>query len=142
MKKTLSMLLLGCFLAANASAELVVEDAYVRGLPPGVANTAAYMKLRNTGDEPLVLIGGSSPAAGTVMLHTTMSHDGMLHMTHLEAATIPAHGELLLESGGMHLMLMGLKETPAAGTTVELTLQFADGQTRTLLAPVRSVLDE
>jgi hypothetical protein len=129
-------------LAPTAFADLVVDAAWVRGLPPGVANTSAYMKLANTGTEAMVLTGATSPIAGSVMLHTTLNHDGMLHMTHVESVTIPAGGELLLESGGTHLMLMALRETPVPGQTVAITLQFADGYTHTLQAPVTSVLDE
>ncbi|MES2625508.1 MAG: copper chaperone PCu(A)C [Pseudomonadota bacterium] len=129
-------------LNSAAFAELVVEDAYVRGLPPGVDNTSAYMTLRNTGDVALELTGASSPIAGSAMFHTTMNHDGMLHMQHVMSVNIPAHGEVVLESGGLHLMLTELKQNPVAGTTVTLTLQFADGSSHEISLPVRSVLDE
>ena len=129
-------------LSSAAFAELVVEDAYVRGLPPGVETTAAYMTLRNTGDTAMELTGATSPIAGHVMLHTTMNHDGMLHMQHVMSVSIPAHGEIILESGGLHLMLTDLKQSVTQGTDVELTLQFADGATSQLSLPVRSVLDE
>lgn len=140
-RNILSVLLIATS-SSNAFAELVVEDAYVRGLPPGVDTTSAYMTLRNTGEADLKITGASSPVAGTVMLHTTMNHNGMLHMQHVMSASVPAHGELVLESGGLHLMLTGLKQTLAAGTEVELTLQFVDGSTHQLSLPVRSVLDE
>jgi copper(I)-binding protein len=129
-------------LSSAAVAELVVIDAYVRGLPPGVDNTSVYMKLRNTGDTDIELTGASSPLAGSATLHTTMNHEGMLHMQHVMTVSIPAHGELVLESGGLHLMLTELKQNLVAGTDVELTLQFADGSTHQLSLPVRSVLDE
>jgi copper(I)-binding protein len=129
-------------LSSSVFAELVVEDAYVRGLPPGVDNTSAYMTLRNTGNADLQLTGASSPIAASVMLHTTMNHDGMLHMQHVMSANVPAHGELVLESGGLHLMMTGLTQSLAAGTEVQLTLQFADGTMQQLSLPVRSVLDE
>lgn len=140
--RLLALLLPGVLAPTQVFAELVVEDAWVRGLPPGVANASAYMTLINTGSEDLVLTGASSPIAGSVLLHGTMNHDGMLHMTHLDTATIPAGGELKLESGATHLMLMELKTMPTPGTEVELTLEFADGQRHPLRLPVRSVLDE
>lgn len=125
-----------------AQADIEVSAAYVRGLPPGVANTSAYMTLRNTGMEAVDLTGARSSIAATVMLHNTMNHDGMLHMMHVDKATIPAGGELTLVSGGMHLMLMQLREQPAVGSEVELVLQFSDGSEISVQAPVRSVLDE
>lgn len=139
--KTLGALAL-LTLSAGLHAELVVDDAWVRGLPPGVANTAAYMTLRNAGSEDVVLTGAVSPIAGSVQLHDTMDHGGMLHMTHVDTLTIPAGGTVKLATGGLHLMLMELAATPAPGTDVELTLQFADGSSQALRLPVRSVLDE
>lgn len=123
-------------------AEVRVDEAWIRGLPPGVANASAYMTLTNTGSEEVVLTGATSPIAGSVLLHGTMNHDGMLHMMHLQSVAIPAGAELKLESGGTHLMLMGLTTSPVPGTEVELTLQFADGTSQVLRLPVRSVLDE
>jgi|Laugrespbdmm15sn_2_1035079.scaffolds.fasta_scaffold52660_2 copper(I)-binding protein len=140
--KQLLSTILAMSLATPVLAELVAENAYVRGLPPGVDNTSAYMTLKNPGTAAVELVGAVSPVAGSVMLHTTMNHDGMLHMQHVSSATIPAQGELVLESGGMHLMLMQLQQAPKPGEQVELTLQFADGSTQTLSLPVRSVLDE
>lgn len=130
-----------CF-SASLQADVIVEDAWVRGLPPGAANASAYMTLRNTGNAEVVLTGASAAIAGSVQLHTTMNHDGMLHMTHVESVSIPANGRLKLESGGTHLMLMELTETPVSGSVVALTLEFADGTTQELQLPVRSVLDE
>lgn len=134
-----SLLALG---AAAATADVDVVDPYVRGLPPGVTNTAAYMTLRNSGSSDVELTGVSSPLAGSAMLHDTMNHDGMLHMMHVAKVNIPAGGETRLASGGLHIMLMELREQPAAGTVVELQLQFSDGSELTVSAPVRSVLDE
>lgn len=125
-----------------ALAEIEVSDAYVRGLPPGVVNTSAYMTLRNTGTAAVDLTGARSSIATSVTLHDTMNHEGMLHMTHVNKATVPAGGELVLMSGGMHLMLMQLSEQPAVGSAVELVLQFSDGSELSVQAPVRSVLDE
>ena len=68
-----------CLLSAGLHAELVVEDAWVRALPPGVPNASAYMTLRNTGAADVVLTGASSPIAASVQLHATMDHGGMLH---------------------------------------------------------------
>ena len=136
------VLLAALALSPAALADLQVEDGYVRGLPPGTPNTAAYMRLRNSGTAPVELVGASAEVAGSVMLHTTMDHGGVLHMQHLSGLTIPAGGEVVLQSGGIHLMLMDLEAMPQAGTVVAITLEFADGTTQDITLPVRSVLDE
>jgi copper(I)-binding protein len=142
MKRNYLLALPALFATAPLYADVIVEDAWIRGLPPGVPNASAYMTLTNTGTEAVVLTGATSPIAGSVMLHGTMNHDGVLHMMQLESAAIPAGAELKLESGGMHLMLTELKAAPTPGTEVELILQFADGTSQALQLPVRSVLDE
>lgn len=135
-------LLLTLLAACTARAGISVSAAWVRALPPGVANTAAYMTLHNTGATDVELLGAASSVAGKVELHETMNHDGMMHMMHVRSVVIPAGGELKLESGGLHLMLMQLRAMPAAGTEVELQLRFSDGSELLVRAPVRSVLDE
>lgn len=142
MKRSLLLALPALCVSARLCAEVVVEDAWVRGLPPGTPNASAYMTLTNTGNDTVELTGAASPIAGSVMLHATMEHGGMLHMTHIESLAIPAGASVKLESGGTHLMLMDLEATPVPGTEVEVTLQFADGTTQALQLPVRSVLDE
>jgi copper(I)-binding protein len=142
MKFTQLLMLPALLASISLHAEVIVEDAWIRGLPPGVANASAYMTLTNTGTEEVVLTGATSPIAGSVLLHGTMNHDGMLHMVHIESLAIPAGAELKLESGGTHRMLMELKEVPMPGAEVALMLQFADGTTLALQLPVRSVLDE
>jgi copper(I)-binding protein len=129
--------------AAIAAEETVtVRDAYVRGLPPGVKNTAAYMTIINNGDEDLELIGANTNAADNTMLHTTVNRNGQLSMEHVMSRTVPAGGELVLESGGLHLMLMGLRKPLASGDIVSLTLQFKGAFVVPLELPVVSVLDE
>jgi hypothetical protein len=126
----------------GAEAEIEVSGAYVRGLPPGVDNTAAYMTLHNKGSSTVDLISASSPIAVSVMLHDTMNHEGMLHMMHVDKVSVPAQGEVTLSSGGIHLMLTQLVEQPVDGSTVDLVLRFSDGSEVAVQAPVRSVLDE
>lgn len=123
-------------------ADLVVEGGHVRALPPGVASTSAYMTLKNSEPRARVLVGVSSPAAARVTLHSTMNHNGMLHMQHLENLTIPAGGSVSLEVGGTHLMLEELSWVLEPGSEVELVLLFADGQQETISLVVKSVLDE
>ena len=80
--------------AGHAAAELVVEEGQVRELIPGATSAAAYMTLRNTGAEPLLLKSVTSPAANKITLHNTMNHNGMLHMIGIDTLSIPAGGSV------------------------------------------------
>ena len=125
--------------AADESIE--ITEGYERGLPPGAVNTAAFMNIRNTGTEDVVLTGGATSVAESVSIHATENHDGMMHMVHQMSVTIPAGQEVVLASGGLHLMLMGLRQ-PLGNGPVDLTLEFGNGFVKTLELPVISVLDE
>jgi periplasmic copper chaperone A len=128
-------------IAAAQTEHIEVTNAYVRGLPPGVENTAAFMTLHNTGREDLVLTGGQADFVESVSIHASENNNGMMSMVHKMNLTIPAGEQVVLESGGLHLMLSGLKR-PLDNEEVSLTLEFQQGMTLTLRLPVISVLDE
>lgn len=129
------------YLAAEEIEQVTVTNAYVRGLPPGVENTSAYMTLHNNGSSDLVLIGGKADFVDNVSIHVTENNNGMMSMAHRMSLTIPAGEQVVLESGGLHLMLSGLKR-PLANEEVSLILNFQGGSTLSLRLPVISVLDE
>lgn len=113
--------------ALAAQAQAVLEDAWVRALPPTQANTAAYVTVRNPGSEPLTITGGSAALAARVELHDTAEVDGMLRMRQQDSVTVPAGGSLEFAPGGLHLMLLELERMPAAGEVLELCLEI-DGE--------------
>lgn len=137
----LAVLMAGTVSAAELES-LMVEDGYVRGLPPTSTNTAAYMRLVNEGERSLQLIGATSPVADQVMLHESYEDGGLVSMRHVARAEVPAGGELQLRSGGLHLMLMELTASLSDGDEVQLILEFAEGDSKTVTLPVRSVMAE
>ena len=121
-----------------AQADVTVENAKLR-LLPGNLPAAGYFDLRNNGDQPVVLTGGSSDAFAEVMMHRSTLNDGIASMQHLSQVEVPAGGKLSFASGGYHLMLLQHQRTLALGDHVTLTLHFADGRslpvTFTAIAP-------
>lgn len=94
--------------------------------PAASAKSAAgYMAISNEGQHADRLIGVESTAAQKTMLHTTeTSADGVAQMKHLEALEIPAGETVVLEPGGMHVMLMGLTQSMKEGDMVPAALIF------------------
>ena len=123
--------------AIPAQADVTVENAKLR-LLPGNLPAAGYFDLRNNGDQPVVLTGGSSDAFAEVMMHRSTLKDGVASMQHLSQVEVPAGSKLSFASGGYHLMLLGLTELPAVGDTVELRLTFQEGGEVTVQAEVRA----
>jgi copper(I)-binding protein len=117
-----------------------VQHPYARAVPPGQPNSAAFMTLRNMGDKANAVVAASSPAANVVELHTHTMEDGMMKMRRVEQIEIPANGETELKPGGLHIMLIGLKQQLKSGMKVALTLKFADGTESTVETPVQDVM--
>jgi copper(I)-binding protein len=128
-------LLLG--LVAPAAAEVAVNDPWVRAAPPTAKMLAGYAVLANDGGTDRHVVAAASPAFEKIELHRTVEEDGVARMIQQERFTIPAGGDLALEPGSYHLMLMRPHEPVGEGETVTLTLEFADGETREVSFPVR-----
>jgi len=134
--------MLAALWCGQLQAELTVTDGYIRGLPPGQMTTAAFMRLHNSAGQAIRIEGASSPAAERAEFHRSSRRDGMMSMQSLDAIAVPASGQVVLEPGGVHLMLINLTGPLLDGDSAELTLQLADGQQLIVTLPVRSVLNE
>ncbi len=125
--------------AAGAGETLHIIDPHVRAVPAGQAQTAAYMTLRNSSAKTATLVQASSPAARAVELHTVVDEGGVKKMRPVAKIDVPAGGETPLKPGGLHIMLIGLKEPLKEGASIALTLTFADGTRREVSAPVKAI---
>ncbi|MCT1438805.1 copper chaperone PCu(A)C [Brachybacterium paraconglomeratum] len=122
----------------GTSAEgLTLVDPWVKAAEEGM--TSAFGTLTNATGRALQLISASTPSAGMVELHETMGDgSGGMSMQEKEGGfPIPDGGELVLEPGGDHLMLMDLSAPLRPGDEVELTLQCEDGTELVVTATVK-----
>jgi copper(I)-binding protein len=122
-------LLLGSLSFAHAHSVTVGEMEIVHPAipaPPAAARSAAgYLEIVNAGSVGDRLLGVETAIAKQAMLHSTdHGADGVARMVHLDAIDIPANGTVLLEPGGMHIMLMGLKKPLKVGDTFPMQLRF------------------
>jgi copper(I)-binding protein len=122
---------------AAEPAGLSLTDAWVRALPPGQPNTAAYLIATNRGAAAVTIIGASAAIAGEVQIHTTREVDGYQRMEQLTELQVAQGQSLAFAPGGTHLMLLGLTQMPAPGDEVRLCLQLAAGDEVCTLADVR-----
>lgn len=129
----------GLGLAADAAGDIEVIAPYTRAVPPVVPNSAAFMTLKNAGNDNHQLVAANSDAAQAVELHTHINDDGVMRMRQIKAIEIPAHGVTELQPGGLHIMLFGLHRPLQAGEQISLTLEFADGSSRSLGVPVQDI---
>lgn len=104
--------------------DLVIGHPWTRAMGAG-QNGAAFMTLRNTGQEPDRLVAASSPIARVVELHTHIREGEVMRMRPVQDIPVPPGQTVHLRPGGLHVMLIGLTEPLRQGTEVPLTLRFA-----------------
>jgi copper(I)-binding protein len=105
----------------------------------GAAGTGAvFMQLVNSGRQADRLLGGRTEVAEVVEIHETVMDGDVMRMQMLaEGLEIPAQGEVLLQPGGYHVMLIGLRRDLAVGDQFELELDLAESGTLLLKPEVR-----
>ncbi|MCW8099810.1 copper chaperone PCu(A)C [Streptomyces tauricus] len=112
---------------------LSVGSAY---MPQPVSDSmaAGFLVIANDGGAGDHLASVTSDVAGEVTIHTTAGQS----MEQVKDLDIPAHGKLVLESGGDHLMFEKLKRKPKEGDTVSLELRFTKSDPIKVEMPVKS----
>ena len=134
----LALLWIAC--ESRDESSVVVRDAWVREPPRGHPIAAAYMTIVNNSDAATALVSAESSVVERIEIHSMTHEDGKMRMRQVEQVPLPAGGQVVLESGGLHLMLMGLSNSPRTGDSIDLTLRFADGSVRAVSASVRKEL--
>ncbi|MEH6557458.1 MAG: copper chaperone PCu(A)C [Oceanicoccus sp.] len=129
-------------LSAMSSAELRIEEGFVRGLPPGQQTTAAFMRLVNDGDSDVTIVGASTDSAERAEIHAHTHRNGMMSMQRVVSIVVPAQSTFVLKSGEYHLMLINLHRPLNESDTVFVELLSAAGNKVNATLPVRSVLNE
>lgn len=110
---------------ARAADRMVVEGAWTRATPPSAKTAAGYLILRNMGNSDDRLARIESPVAETIEVHSMTMEGGIMRMRRLDAPlAIPARGEVRLDPGGLHLMMMGMKTPLREGERIKLDLVF------------------
>jgi hypothetical protein len=132
--KIIASILMACssamVLAATALAQAQqlpkVEGAWVRSSVAGQQGTGAFMQL--TANEPMQLVGVSTPVAGVAEVHEMKIDGNVMKMRAVGKLDLPAGRTVELKPGGYHLMLQDLKQPLPQGSTVPLTLVFRNAK--------------
>ena len=126
---------------AAADAAPVVENARLV-LPPVSGNpAAAYFDITNPGQQALTISSVEIPGTGRTELHQSMEMDGKMMMEGMSGIDVAPGETSSLAPGGMHVMTFDLGDTVTAGSTAEMTITFADGETMTAPITVQAAGD-
>ena len=121
-KKIVLLAVAGMLLAAcSGSDSPTISDARM-GQPTG-PNGGVFFTAEGYGTADR-LIGATTDVAREVQVHETlMNDDGTMGMNEIGAVDLPADGELVLEPGGLHLMLMDVDRLEV-GEEIDMVLQW------------------
>ncbi|HEU0221897.1 MAG TPA: copper chaperone PCu(A)C [Paracoccaceae bacterium] len=133
----MQLLLAACLAVAALPAlagGITVREPYALSSNPRVG--AAYMVIENHGAADR-LVGAATPVAERAELHAHAMEGDVMQMRVLEGIALPEGGTVLLERGGLHVMLIGLHEPLRAGESLPLTLVLESGAEIALEVPVK-----
>ncbi|MFT6779638.1 MAG: copper(I)-binding protein, partial [Paraglaciecola sp.] len=116
------IILLSSLITGVLYAKIVVTDATVRLLPPGVTNTAAYFSVQNSLDTSQILVGASADFATKSEIHNHILVDDMMRMQQQSEVVIQPGESVHFSPGGLHIMLFGLKQPLSEGQSVSISL--------------------
>ena len=104
--------------------------------PPSAMAHAAYFKLSNGGEATRQLIGVKAEGYMMAHVHKTEVKDDIASMVLVDILEIGPGQSIMFEHGGLHVMLMRPEAPVEKGGTVDLSLEFANGETLPISAKV------
>lgn len=130
----LSFMLL--LIACTPESGIDVHGAWSRPARQG-ENGVVYFLLENHTAETHELIAAVSNAAEAVEIHESQMNGDVMQMHRLESVSMGPGAQVTFEPGGLHIMLIGLKQELKTGDQIELTLQFRNFDDLTIQVPVQ-----
>ncbi len=132
MKRTYLLVLILLLAACGTSAtdpagELTVTNVRANlSLPSDTGSV--WMKIMNGTDTDDTLVGAELEGCGAVELHNMVMENDVMIMREVEGGKIPIPaGEMVeLKQGGLHVMCINKAAPLELGTSVDITLQFAN----------------
>jgi periplasmic copper chaperone A len=126
--------------AGAGGAGPVIEDAWLRSNPNGMG--AAYLAITMPSEDRLIGAEVDPTIAARVEVHEVVDDEGRMLMREVAGGIpLPAGTRVELRPGGYHLMLLDMPEMLEVGTSVEITLRFAESPAIIVTAEVREGTD-
>jgi len=125
-----TLTLAGLLVATAASAaeymagDLRIIDPWARATPGAARTGVAYLTIENQGAVADRLTAVASPVAAHAEVHGQIMENGVAKMRAAGPVELPPGARTAIEPGGLHIMLMGLKQPLVEGEHVPLTLIF------------------
>lgn len=136
----LVLLLAACSDQPDPSLDL--GDAYIVAPIGGRDVTLGGLEITAIGLEAR-LTGLSSPSAERIEIHTsTQAPDGQMRMRRLDQVTLMPGSKTVFGPGQTHLMIFGLDSDLSAGNSIDLTLNYVQGDGANTTATITATITE
>jgi len=130
----------GLLAGAAHAADVEIKAPWTRATARGAVVGAGYLAIVNKGAAADRLVSAASDAAAKVEIHEMAVKDGVMTMRAAPDGVEIKPGETVtLKPGGLHLMMMGLKQPLVQGATVNVTLTFAKAGAIAVVLPVEAL---
>jgi copper(I)-binding protein len=117
--------------------EMAEKNIWAR---PAVAgqNSAVYFDVDNATNQDDLILEVRGDVAEAIEVHMSkMDKNGVMSMERQESVSVPAKSAVEFKPGGLHVMLINLRDELEIGDTFELTLVFQNAGEVTISVPVR-----
>ena len=129
----LAILFLLSSCAAPETNGVEVRDAWMRPVAQrGIG--AVYFVIRSSEEDELVKV--SSGVAEAVEMHESKMNGNVMEMHQLESVPLGAGEQVQFQPGGLHIMLIGVKEDLKIGDEIEIILHFKNSPDINVTVPV------
>lgn len=116
---------------------IIVQNPWARATAGAATTGAAYLTLSATA--PNRLVAATSPIAERVEIHEVINDGGVMRMRAVVGIAITPDKPATLAPGGVHIMLLNLRQPLRQGESFPLTLTFAEGPAMTVQVPIQGV---
>ncbi len=137
----LLVLLSGGSVYAQTSAQntIVVERPWARATPAGAKTGVVYVTLINNGSAGDSLLNAATPVADQVQFHSATEENGVSRMREVRTVDVTPGAKVAFSPGGLHIMMVGLKQPLKEGKTFPLTLNFEKAGKVDVTVPIEKV---
>lgn len=125
-----------------AIGDIVIKNAWVRAAPSGSKIMAAYMIIGNQTSETITSSKIIANGFEKTEIHTSYVVDEISKMKKLNNLSIKGSESLVMEPGGLHLMLINPDEVPKRNSNVEILMFFKNASTSKVVRIEAEVRDQ
>ncbi len=140
---SISLLLLfsggSVYAQASGQTTIVAERPWARATPAGARTGVVYVTLINNGSSSDSLLSAATPVADQVQFHTASEENGVSRMREMRTVDVTPGARVTFSPGGLHIMMVGLKQPLKEGQTFPLTLTFEKAGKIDVTVPIEKV---